>query len=113
MKKLFALLLVAASANAFAMDAYVPNVTIGVLSVRGNAVLFSVNGAVPPDICNHWGTQFYIDTSTSNGKNLYASLLAAKLSNAPLSLSYTVSTTPGVTNCPGEAMAKPWAINIL
>ncbi len=112
MKKLFAMLLVAASTNAFAMDSFIPNVTVGILSVRGGAVLFSVNGGVPAEICNHWGTQFFLDTSTPNGKNLYASLLAAKLSNAPISIAYTVSTNPGVTNCPGETMAKPWAINL-
>ncbi len=112
MKKLFAMLLVAASTNAFAMDSYINDVTIGLFSVRGSAVLFAVTGGVPPEICNHWGTQFYLDTSTPNGKNLYASLLAAKMSNAKMNISYTVSTNPGLTNCPGETMAKPWAISI-
>lgn len=113
MKKILLALLTIVSMNAFAADNSIAKVSVSTVSVRGTMVLFSVTEGTPANVCNHHGYDFYLDISTVGGKNLYAALLAAKLNNAKVSMVYTESTTPGVVNCPGANMAKPWVIDIL
>lgn len=112
MKKLLAAILTFASLNAVAADNFVSGVTVSIVSVRGTGAFFSVTDATPANVCSHYGYDFFIDISTAGGKNLYTALLAAKLTSAKINMIYTESTTPGVVNCAGAALAKPWSIDL-
>ena len=112
MSKFIAAILTMVSINAFAADSYVSGATIGAMSVRANNVFFSISGVTPSNVCDHWGSNFNLDITTPGGKNLYAALLLAKANNSKVNLVYTNSTQPGTTQCPGEAVARPWVIDI-
>lgn len=112
MKKVVAAILAMVSLNAFATDNSISGGTVSVVSVRANNAFFSVTGVTPANVCNHWGYDFNLDISTPGGKNLYTALLTAKLTGAKINMVYTESTTPGVVNCAGDALAKPWVIDL-
>lgn len=112
MKKVFAAILAIISLNAFATDNSVTGATVTVISVRANNAFFSVTDVTPANVCNHYGYDFNLDISTPGGKNLYTALLTAKLTGGKINMVYTESTTPGVVNCAGTALAKPWVIDL-
>src|SRR5579872_6221116 len=86
-----AVLLLAASTTSFAATEYAQSGTVlRVLTAGGSngKVLFGVS-QVPGHTCNWYATlQFILDTTTPDGKAMYAVLLLAKATGKPIDISY-------------------------
>lgn len=115
-RTVLAVIIFLCSTCGIAGDTGVYGVRIATLDTRGSVVLFSVTGATPPNTCTHWGRHFYVDTTTPTGRVLFQALLAYKLSNSTIDVAYTNTPPASVgavdANCPGEVMARPWAITM-
>jgi hypothetical protein len=69
----------------------------------------------PRDTCSYFGYYFRFDATTVQGKNMYATLLAAKLSGKPVAVWYHNSSAPGTTettDCTDVALAAVYGITI-
>lgn len=93
MKKLFVLAALAAS-SVFTTAATAGNASgkITRLTAYGHVVIFAVENAPSPAGCSPDGA-FVIDSATDDGKAMYATLLTAVGSSAPISV-YSSNTCP-------------------
>jgi hypothetical protein len=71
--------------------------------------------AAPSGTCSNWGFHFRFDASTSGGKNMLASLLAAKLAHNPVSIWFSESANPGTNQsngCNNSTMSVLQAVSV-
>ncbi len=87
----------------------------------GRLVYFGIEGGdlpaghLPPQTCSWYGHQFVFDGTTESGKNMLSLLLAAKLANKSVALTYIPSSAPGTdesSGCGEKTMARPTLIDI-
>jgi hypothetical protein len=66
-----------------------------------DGTIFFAASPTPPATCNWWARQFIFDATTTVGKMMYATLLAAKLSGTQIHLWYQASSAPGTDQSNG------------
>jgi hypothetical protein len=71
--------------------------------------------SAPTGTCSNWGYHFRFDASTSGGKNMLASLLAAKLAATTVNIWYADSANPGTNQsngCNNSTMAVLQGVSV-
>jgi hypothetical protein len=95
---------VTAATPTFAATEYAQPGTVLRITTVGSSngkVIFGVS-QVPAHTCNLYNTlQFILDTSTPDGKAMYAVLLLAKVTGKPIDVLYEDSTAPGTNDTNG------------
>jgi hypothetical protein len=115
MKKLFvSMAAVLASSSAFAGYGIIP-IDRYYVDSGGNVYFGTTAAATLTGTCSYYIDQFRFNGTTPGGKNMLATLAAAKIAGLSVTVWYTDSTVPGTnqTNgCTDSTMAVPTAIGI-
>jgi hypothetical protein len=116
LRRLFsaAAFLMTAATSSFAAREYAQTGTVLRILTADNAghVLFGVS-QIPAHTCNWYSTiQFDLDTTTPNGRTMYALLLLAKATGKPIDINYEDSTAPG-TNETNGCGSIPGSISVV
>ena len=59
------------------------------------AVYFRTDNPAPPNTCSYYGNQFRFVAISPEGRNLLATLVAAKLNSREIAIIYAPSSAPG------------------
>ena len=85
-----------------AADGWVGGMSVARLNVGSGQSSFGTTSQ-PSDTCSYFGFYFRFDATTTDGKNMYATLLAAKLSGKTVAIWYTPSPSRGTNETNGCA----------
>ena len=106
--KLLALVLILLPAGHAAADGYSGPLTVATVNVGQGRATFGTT-TQPTDTCSYFGYYFIFDSTTADGKSMYAMLLAAKLSARQVNVWYTPSSARG-TNENNGCVPSAWAV---
>lgn len=90
--------------------------------VQLNEVNVSPDGSVnvglttqPANTCSCWGWYFRFDASTPGGRNMLATILAAKMAGKTINVWYSASPLPGTSQtngCSGTAVSTLQGVSV-
>lgn len=69
----------------------------------------------PPNTCSNWGEYFWIDTSTQAGRNMFNTVMLAKLTGKQVELWFNSSSAIGKdqsTGCTYSALSKLTGVSV-
>jgi|SRR5712671_2705196 len=94
---------------------WVGGVELGDINVAPDGYVAVGLSTQPPGTCTNWSWYFRFDASTPGGKNMLATLMAAKVAGKTVNIWYSDSSSPGTnqTNgCNGSTMSVLQGISI-
>lgn len=87
-----------------------------IYTFNSGQVWLSLNDPSNMETCKYYGGDLYFNSNTDGGKNLLATLVAAKMASMPVNLSYNAAKSEIGSNetngCTKENMAFLWAVTL-
>ena len=116
MKAIMLLILFVFTCNAYSGEWASKKTIKNIYTFNSGQVWVSVDDASNMKTCKFYGGELYFDTNTDGGKNLLATLIAAKMSSLPVNLSYNATSSEVGSDesngCEKEKMAFLWAVTL-